>query len=129
MGLREKAEAAVATAVHTEGGRIVAATVVPPPRAAGWPVELNRLSPDLGAPLGHPDLPPAVTTPELERLRVFESVLRLVEWSCTDRPAMIAVDDAHRADRASLRLTAHVGRRLTHLPLLLVVTRRDRPAR
>ena len=27
---------------------------------------------------------------ELERLRVFESVLRLVEWSCADRPALLA---------------------------------------
>ncbi|MFI5894062.1 ATP-binding protein [Actinoplanes sp. NPDC051513] len=116
-------------ALWLELARQLAGTVAPPPRGANWPVELNRLSPDLGAPLGRPDLPPAVTTPELERLRVFESVLRLVEWSCTDRPAMIAVDDAHRADRASLRLTAHVGRRLAHLPLLLVVTRRDRPCR
>jgi tetratricopeptide (TPR) repeat protein len=65
----------------------------------------------------------------LERLRVFESVLRLVEWACTDRPVLVAVDDAHRADRVSLRLTAHVGRRLARLPLLLVLVRRERPAR
>jgi hypothetical protein len=44
-------------------------------------------------------------------------------------PALIALDDAHRADRASMRLTAHIGRRLARLPLLLVLTRRDRPAR
>lgn len=116
-------------ALWLELARHLVATVVPPPRVAGWPVELNRLSPDLGARLGDPGLPPAVTAPELERLRVFEAVLRLVEWSCVDRPAMIAIDDAHRADRASLRLTAHVGRRLTQLPLLLVVVRRDRPVR
>ncbi|MFF5289631.1 ATP-binding protein [Paractinoplanes globisporus] len=116
-------------ALWLELARQLVATVVPPPRGAGWPVELSRLSPELGARLGHPEAPPAVTAPELERLRVFESVLRLVEWSCVDRPALIAVDDAHRADRVSLRLTAHVGRRLTQLPLLLVVARRDRPAR
>ena len=39
-------------------------------------------------------------------------VLRLVEWSCAERPTLLALDDAHRADRASLRLTAYVGRRL-----------------
>ncbi len=99
------------------------------PDTAGWPTELNRLSPELGARLGRPGPAAAATAPELERLRVFESVLRLVEWSCTDRPVLIAVDDAHRADRASLRLTAHVGRRLVRLPLLLVLTRRDRPSR
>jgi DNA-binding SARP family transcriptional activator/tetratricopeptide (TPR) repeat protein len=114
-------------ALWLELARQLVGTVVPPARGAGWPVELNRLSPDLGARLGHPDGPPAVIAPELERLRVFESILRLVEWSCTDRPAMIAIDDAHRADRASLLLTAHVGRRLAQLPLFVVITRRGRP--
>jgi DNA-binding SARP family transcriptional activator/tetratricopeptide (TPR) repeat protein len=116
-------------AVWLELARALVPTVAPPPAGAGWPVELNRLSPQLGALLGRSEMPSAVTAPELERLRVFEAVLRLVEWSCTDRPAMIALDDAHRADRASLRLTAHVGRRLAQLPLLLVLIRRDRPAR
>jgi DNA-binding SARP family transcriptional activator/tetratricopeptide (TPR) repeat protein len=116
-------------AVWLELARSLVATVARPPEGAGWPVELNRLSPQLGARLGHTEVPPAVTAPELERLRVFEAVLRLVEWSCADGPAVIALDDAHRADRASLRLTAHVGRRLTRLPLLLVLTRRDRPPR
>jgi len=101
--------------------------VTAPPVAAeaSWPLELNRLSSDLGARLGHQGSPPSVTAPELERLRVFESVLRLVEWSCADRPTMIALDDAHRVDRASLRLTGHIGRRIVRLPLLLVLTVRD----
>jgi DNA-binding SARP family transcriptional activator/tetratricopeptide (TPR) repeat protein len=116
-------------AAWLEVARGLVSTVARPPAGATWPVELNRLSPQLGDRLGHAGVPPAVTAPELERLRVFEAVLRLVEWSCSDRPAMIALDDAHRADRASLRLTAHVGRRLAALPLLLVLTRRDRPVR
>jgi DNA-binding SARP family transcriptional activator/tetratricopeptide (TPR) repeat protein len=115
--------------VWLELARALVATVARPPAQAGWPVELNRLSPHLGDRLGRPGAPPAVTAPELERLRVFEAVLRLVEWSCADRPVLIALDDAHRADRASLRLTAHVGRRIARLPLLLVLTRRDRPSR
>jgi DNA-binding SARP family transcriptional activator/tetratricopeptide (TPR) repeat protein len=109
--------------------RALLATVAAPPASARWPVELSRLSPELGARLGRPEPPATVAAPELERLRVFESTLRLVEWSCADRPALIALDDAHSADRASLRLTAHIGRRLAGLPLLLVLTRRDRPAR
>jgi DNA-binding SARP family transcriptional activator/tetratricopeptide (TPR) repeat protein len=116
-------------AVWLELARALVTTAAPVPAGASWPAELSRLSPDLGARLGRPQLPVAVAAPEIERLRVFESVLRLVEWSCADRPALIALDDAHSADRASLRLTAHIGRRLAGLPLLLLLTRRDRPAR
>jgi DNA-binding SARP family transcriptional activator/tetratricopeptide (TPR) repeat protein len=116
-------------AVWLDLARALVATATRPPDAAAWPVELNRLAPQLGARLGRPGEPPAVRAPEMERLRVFEAVLRLVEWSCADRPALVALDDAHRADRASLRLTAHVGRRVARLPLLLVLTRRDQPVR
>jgi DNA-binding SARP family transcriptional activator/tetratricopeptide (TPR) repeat protein len=116
-------------AVWLELARALVPTVRPVPRAAAWPGELNRLSDDLGARLGQPDPPVPVAAPELERLRVFEAILRLVEWASADRPLLIAVDDAHRADRASLRLTAHIARRVATLPILLVLTRRDRPAR
>ncbi|WP_433303546.1 ATP-binding protein [Actinoplanes sp. CA-030573] len=109
--------------------RALVATAARPPASAAWPVELNRLAPQLGARLGRPGDPPAVRAPELERLRVFEAMLRLVEWSCADRPALLAMDDAHRADRPSLRLMAHIGRRVGRLPILLVLTRRDQPPR
>jgi len=116
-------------AAWLELARALVATVPPAPAGASWPAELGRLSAELSARLGRAEPPAPMAAPELERLRVFESVLRLVEWSCADRPALIALDDAHRADRASLRLTAHIGRRLAGLPLLLVLTRRDRPSR
>lgn len=116
-------------AAWLELARALVLTVPPVPAGASWPTELSRLSQELGGRLGRTEPPPTVAAPELERLRVFEAVLRLVEWSCADRPALIALDDAHRADRASLRLTAHIGRRLAGLPLLLVLTRRDRPSR
>ena len=116
-------------AAWLELARALVATAPPVPVSASWPAELSRLSAELGARLGRTEPPPAVAAPELERLRVFESVLRLVEWCCADRPALIALDDAHRADTASLRLSAHIGRRLPGLPLLLVLTRRDRPSR
>ena len=115
-------------AAWLELARALVASVPPVPPGASWPAELSRLSRELGAVLGRSEPPAAVAAPELERLRVFESVLRLVEWSCADRPALIALDDAHRADRASLRLTAHIGRRLAALPVLLILTRRDRPS-
>ncbi len=107
-------------------GKLVA-SVPPPAAAASWPTELSRLSSSLGARLGRPGSPPVVASPELERLRVFEAVLSLVEWSCADRPLLIAVDDVHRTDAVSLRLTAHVARRIMALPVLIVLARRDRP--
>src|ERR1022692_2163950 len=115
-------------AAWLELARALVTTVPLVPPGASWPTEISRLSQELGAALGRPEPPAPVAAPELERLRVFESVLRLVEWSCADRPVMIALDDAHRADQASLRLTAHIGRRLAALPVLLLLTRRDRPS-
>ena len=61
-------------------------------------------------------------------MRVFDAVLRLVEWAAAGRPVLLVAEDVHRADRASLALSAHIGRRLAALPVLFVLTRRDRPA-
>ncbi len=108
-------------------GRLVS-TLAPPAAAALWPTELNRLSPSLGARLGRVTPPPIVASPQLERLRVFEAVLSLVEYACADRPLLIAVDDVHRSDAVSMRLTAHIGRRIRNVPVMLVLARRDRPA-
>jgi hypothetical protein len=59
---------------------------------------------------------------------VFDAVLRLVEWAAAGRPVLLVAEDVHRADRASLALSAHIGRRLAALSVLFVLTRRDRPA-
>ena len=79
--------------------------------------------------LGSRTPPPLVAAPELERLRLFDAVLRLVEWAATGRPVLLVAEDTHRADRASLALCAHIGRRLAGMPVLFVLTRRDRPTR
>jgi hypothetical protein len=63
----------------------LARTVPPPPEHADWPAELGRLAPDIPARLGRPKPPPPVASPELERLRVFDAVLRLVEWAASGR--------------------------------------------
>jgi DNA-binding SARP family transcriptional activator/tetratricopeptide (TPR) repeat protein len=107
----------------------LARTVSPPPEQAGWPAELGRLAPDVAVRLGRDQAPPAVASPELERLRLFDAVLRLVEWEAADRPVLLVAEDVHRADPASLQLCAHIGRRLTGLPVLFVLTRRDKPDR
>ena len=108
--------------------RALVGLVSPPPEQAEWPAELGRLAPDLAAALGRRTPRPTVT-PELERLRLFDAVLRLVEWAAAGRPVLLVAEDVHRADRASLALCAHIGRRLAALPVLFVLTRRDRPSR
>ena len=116
-------------AMWQELARELVRVVAPPPEAASWPAELGRLSPELSRALQREEVPVPMAAPELERLRIFDAVLRLVEWAAGGRPVLLVAEDVHRADRASMQLCAHVGRRLARLPLLLVVTRRDRPAR
>jgi DNA-binding SARP family transcriptional activator/tetratricopeptide (TPR) repeat protein len=100
-----------------------------PPEQADWPAELGRLAPELAAQLGRDQPPPAVASPELERLRLYDAVLRLVEWAASGRPVLLVAEDVHRADPASMQLCAHIGRRLAALPVLFVLTRRDKPDR
>ncbi len=107
----------------------LARTVPPPPEHADWPAELGRLAPDIAARLGRDKPPPPVSSPELERLRVFDAVLRLVEWAASGRPVLLVAEDVHRGDPASMQLCAHIGRRLAARPVLFVLTRRDRPER
>jgi DNA-binding SARP family transcriptional activator/tetratricopeptide (TPR) repeat protein len=106
----------------------LARTVPPPHGQADWPAELGRLAPDLAARLGR-GAPPPVASPELERLRLFDAVLRLVEWAAAGRPVLLVAEDVHRADPASMQLCAHIGRRLSAHPVLFVLTRRDKPER
>jgi len=106
----------------------LARAVPPPPVHADWPAELGRLAPDIAARLGR-DQPPPVSSPELERLRLFDAVLQLVEWAAADRPVLLVAEDVHRADPASMQLCAHIGRRLAARPVLFVLTRRDKPDR
>jgi DNA-binding SARP family transcriptional activator/tetratricopeptide (TPR) repeat protein len=107
----------------------LARTVSPPPEQADWPAELGRLAPDIAVRLGRDEPPPPVASPELERLRVFDAVLRLVEWAAAGRPVLLVAEDVHRADPASMQLCAHIGRRLAARPVLFVLTRRDKPDR
>jgi DNA-binding SARP family transcriptional activator/tetratricopeptide (TPR) repeat protein len=107
----------------------LARTVPAPPERADWPAELGRLAPDLATRLGRDAPPPPVASPELERLRLFDAVLRLVEWAASGRPVLLVAEDVHRADPASMQLCAHIGRRLAAQPVLFVLTRRDRPDR
>ncbi len=97
-----------------------------PPHDTGWPSELARLAPELGRRLGRAPSP-AGASPELERARLFEAMVEMVEWATQDRPLLLLLEDVHIADRASLELAGYIGRNARRLPLLL--TRRDLPRR
>jgi DNA-binding SARP family transcriptional activator/tetratricopeptide (TPR) repeat protein len=98
---------------------------VPPPADAAWPRDLAALTPELAASApGRAEAPP-----ELERARLFEAVVALVEWAAAGDPLLLVMEDLHVADGSSLELAGYVARRLSTLPVLLVATHRDHPRR
>jgi DNA-binding CsgD family transcriptional regulator/tetratricopeptide (TPR) repeat protein len=61
------------------------------------------------------------------RYRIVEDVLDFVEKLSTTSPVLIALDDLHWADPSSLLVLSNVGRRLAHLPVLLLGAYRPLP--
>jgi DNA-binding SARP family transcriptional activator/tetratricopeptide (TPR) repeat protein len=99
-----------------------------PPEGTAWAADLARLSPDIEARLG-PARATATASPELERARLFEAMVAMLEWATRERPCLLLMEDVHLADGASLELLAYVARRLSGLAALLVLTRRELPRR
>lgn len=118
-------EGAPALGPWTELIREVSASHGPPRER--WAADLARLMPAAGISWdGSPAPPPG--SPELERLRLFEAIARLLEWVARDRPLLVALEDLHWSDPTSLTLLAHIGRQLGASPIMVVVTHRhDRP--
>ena len=83
-----------------------------------WRAELARLLPDVAEP--------GARTPRSSgsELRLFEAVARWLERLAAASPLLVALEDLHWADEASLRLTAFLARRLERRALLMVVTAR-----
>jgi DNA-binding CsgD family transcriptional regulator len=63
--------------------------------------------------------------PESERFARFEGVAQLLARAAEERPLVIVLEDAHRAEPASRRLLAHAAVRLDTAAVLLVVTHRS----
>ena len=61
------------------------------------------------------------------RVRFFEALRAAIKSLCGDgRPALVAIDDVHLADQATAEFVAYLTRRISRLPLALVLTwRRD----
>ncbi|HEV2284454.1 MAG TPA: AAA family ATPase, partial [Steroidobacteraceae bacterium] len=84
----------------------------------------NPASPDGTLPVGR-----AAAEPQLERVRVFEAVAGLLIRAAQEGPVLLVLEDMHAADPSSVELAVYVGRRITRLPVLLVITRRRLPPR
>jgi hypothetical protein len=78
-----------------------------------------------GAARSRPARRPPRGPPELERARLFEATVELVERAA---PVALLLEDVHAADAASLELAAYVARRIGPHRVLLVLTRRPFPA-
>ncbi|HEY2957745.1 MAG TPA: AAA family ATPase [Actinomycetota bacterium] len=79
--------------------------------------ELARLLPDLG--------PAEPTSGEHARARLLEGLLHLLERLAAERPLLLAVEDAHWADRSTLDLLSFAVPNLAEAPVVLVVTYRS----
>ena len=81
---------------------------------------MQSLRPDAGA---------AKFAPEHAQARIYDAVPDLLEWASAERPLLLVLEDLHAADSQSLELAAYASRRIAHLPVLMVLTRRGEPGR
>jgi DNA-binding SARP family transcriptional activator/tetratricopeptide (TPR) repeat protein len=109
-------------------GELLGSLPSPPPNAV-WPDDLARLVPDINSRFERESSDRPAAAPELERARLLEAVVALVEWAARAHPLVLLLEDLHISDAASLELTGYVARRVAGLPVLLVLTRRQRPRR
>jgi len=130
-GHRSRAGSPSSRPLSRSGVRPGAAMAASPlsPEELPWVADLARLSPELEAALGPEPLPRHSSSPQLERVRLFEAMVAMLEWAARRRPCLLLFEDIHTADPASLELIGYVARRLPRLRMLIVLTRRDLPAR
>ena len=70
-------------------------------------------------------LPPPPLEPEQSRYRLFDSITSFLKNAARSQPLLLALDDLHWADHASLLLLQFVARRMGDSPFLIVGTYRD----
>jgi DNA-binding SARP family transcriptional activator/tetratricopeptide (TPR) repeat protein len=95
-----------------------------PPEGEIWAADLARIVPALAY-----QAPGLGGDPQLDRVRLCEAVVQFLAWASSRAPVLLAFEDLHMADTASVELIAYAGRRLSRLPVVFVLTRRELPAR
>ena len=88
-----------------------------------WPDLVARLA-------GQDHETPAATSERSDRFGVLQAISDRLRQLCTQRAAVVVIDDLHAANRDVLLLTRYIARELHRFPLLLVATWRtdDSPA-
>jgi DNA-binding SARP family transcriptional activator len=100
----------------------------PPPLDAAWPEDLVALAAELPAYFARGGTASTTTVaPDLQRTRLFESVVALLGWAARHAPLLLVLEDAHGADGPSLELAGYVARRIPGLPVMMLITRRELP--
>jgi predicted ATPase/DNA-binding winged helix-turn-helix (wHTH) protein len=75
-----------------------------------------------------PDLPEAAPLSSTSaRFRLFDSMVVFLQRAASKRPIVLALDDLHRADPASLRLLCFLLRQLQHARILILGALRPDP--
>jgi DNA-binding SARP family transcriptional activator len=98
-----------------------------PPLDAAWPDDLAVLVSELPAHFGRSGMPSIAVAPDLQRTRLFEAAVTLLGWAARAAPVLLVLEDAHDADDPSLELAGYAARRLSTLPVMLLITRRQLP--
>ena len=85
--------------------------------------ELVKLLPELTQTL--PNITPTSQLPsELEKRRLFESLVQFFSRLAADRPLLLIIEDIHWSDETSLEFLYLFARRLSSLPAFLLLTAR-----
>jgi DNA-binding SARP family transcriptional activator len=105
---------------------LLPALPAPAPESA-WPEDLAVLVSELPAHFGRGGAVATNVAPDLQRTRLFEAVVALLEWAARDRAVLLVFEDIHAADPPSLELAGYAARRAAALPVMLVLTRRELP--
>jgi DNA-binding SARP family transcriptional activator/tetratricopeptide (TPR) repeat protein len=100
-----------------------------PAEDQSWIADLARIVPALALGRDNQRMARASADPQLERVRLSEAVVQFLAWASRQAPLLLAFEDLHVADTASLELIGYAGRRLSRMPVLLALTRRRLPVR
>ena len=126
-GLSHEAAGAPAYWPWIQAGRMYAATRDITDLAEdmqGTGPELVRIFPELPQ-LANVDQPEDVSDPEAAQFRLFAAYTNFVRAMSIRAPILIALDDLHWTDKASLLLLQHLARELSRMRVLIVCTYRD----